>query len=63
MPEVIGYDGKPIDLEKGDAVIVSKYLRRPDETLGEFTEQYRKLTVDDKAQLAAGIRDGSLTYS
>lgn len=31
-------------------------------TPSKFNAEWRKMTVDDKAQIRAGIGDGSLTY-
>lgn len=52
--------GKP----KSDAVLIKEFfgMRYPGQPLSEYMEESRALTPEDKAQLAKGIRDGSLTY-
>lgn len=34
----------------------------PDSPIKEFSPQYKALSDDEKAQLAEGIRNGTLTY-
>jgi hypothetical protein len=41
---------------------VADFFRKAGETLKEFSNEWTKLTSDDKAQLKAGIGDGTLTY-
>lgn len=44
-----------------DAVLIKGFFS-PTEKASQFIPEYKALTAADKAQLAAGIRDGSLTY-
>lgn len=41
---------------------VADMLRMPDETLKQFTDGWKRLTDQDKADLKQGIADGTLTY-
>lgn len=50
---------KPISDSKA---IAGFFGRRPGDTLADFMEEYKALTLEDKKQLGDGIRDGSLTY-
>ena len=59
---MIGANGKPIDMSKGDAVVISGFFRSGSTGLKDFTAEYKLLTEQDKKQLAGGIRDESLTY-
>ena len=39
----------------GEMTIISKYFRKPDESLAAFSQQIKGLTPADKAELAAGV--------
>lgn len=41
---------------------VAEFFRGEGETLKAFSTEWAALTPDDKAQLKAGIGDGTLTY-
>lgn len=41
---------------------VADFFKMPGKTLKEFSAEWARLTGDDKAQLKAGIGDGTLTY-
>lgn len=36
--------------------------RKPGQSLSEFGQELKELTLDDKVQLVGGIVDGTLTY-
>ena len=38
------------------------YLRKSNETLKEFTEQWKSLSDTDKEQIKQGIGDGTYSY-
>ncbi len=38
----------------GELTAIAKYFRKPDESLHEFQEQCKKLSPEDKTELAVG---------
>ena len=51
------------DKKPSSASIISKFFGRlPGQDLPGFMQEFKKLTDEDKKQLADGIADGSLTY-
>lgn len=47
----------------GDVTMIKKYFFSEENIPArEFMEQYKALTDEDKAELAEGIRNSSLTY-
>lgn len=48
--EYIDNEGKKV----GEMTVISKYFRKKDESLAEFSQQVKSLTPADKAELAAG---------
>lgn len=52
------------DKKPGAAVVLKKYFELlPGQKMIDFMEELKQLTPEDKAQLAAGIEDGTLTYA
>ena len=45
--------------KKGDMVVIKEFFEI---TASEAIKTSKELTAEDKTELAAGIRDGSLTY-
>lgn len=46
----------------GVAAAAKYFGKKPGQSLSEFATEWNELTDDDKAQLVAGINNGSLTY-
>lgn len=48
---------------KGDAGVLKGYFGfLPGQKLADFADELKSLSADEKAQLAAGIRDETYTY-
>lgn len=46
-----------------DLALISRYFgKKEGQNLKDLTDEMKKLTAEDKKQLAGGIRDESLTY-
>jgi len=46
---------------KSDAVILKEFFGG-DQKASDFLAELKKLSAEEKVQLAGGIRDGSMTY-
>lgn len=49
--------------EKSATVVISKFFGKKDgQSLGELAAEIKELSDEDKAQLKAGIEDGTYSY-